>query len=140
VGENPPTSDAAPTPPNAPKSPLTPYVAPEGYVPRMWGEPARESDWLKVRSLVGKTFKLSRISKATITPKKGANAGSERASFVLELLDGHLFSVNEEDSIGHQLSGMGTPNVGSEHTFTIVSQPSTASRTGDALLLREVRA
>lgn len=101
---------------------------------RPWGAPSQPEDWMKVRSLVGKTFSLVRVTKATITPGSGANAGKARPSYVFELADGHLFSVNETgDSIGNQVSGFGIPPPGVYH---IESIPSDKSTTGDALLLR----
>lgn len=137
-GETSSGANAPPAPSETPPkpTPLTPLGT--NPRPRKWGAPSDEKDWVKVRELVGKSFHLARISEATITPEKGASAGKARPSFVLETTEGWLFSVNVTDSIGGELKGMGLPPTGADHVYTVVAQPSTISRTGDALLLREV--
>lgn len=121
---------------------------------RGWGAPSRPEDWVSLRSLVaakedgkGNTteltgvpaFHLVRVSTADINPSTGPSAGVSRPSYVFELSDGHLFSVNRKaggragDSIGNQVDAFGIPPSGE---YYVASMPSSRSGTGDALLLR----
>ena len=135
-----PNAAPAPPPPNTPtpaptEAPVTPLNLPP-LPKRKWGEPSPPEAWLKLRDLVGHSFRVVKIRPTVITPKKGERAGESRPSFVFELSTGHLFSVNETDTIGKEIAGFGMPDLPA--VFKVVSTPSTVSRTGDSLSLRTV--
>ncbi len=122
----------APAPTQGSPAP-TPAVLP-ALPPRKWGEGAPEAAWVKLRDLVGHSFRIVRIARAAVTPATGPNAGKARPSFIFELATGHLFSVNETDAMGRELLGLGLPPVPGD--YWAEELPSTDPTRKGAILLR----
>lgn len=100
--------------------------------PSEWGrsasnfEPNENAHWVKARELAGQSFMVVRVNKGQV---------KNRPSYIFELSDGALFSVNADSTIGQQITRGGIPPAGK---YTIVKNTSAKSPAGYSLSLRPV--
>lgn len=88
---------------------------------------SQRTEWVKVRDLVGKTFRLESVGSAKIRNKD---------SFVFRLEGGRAFSVNASDStIGKQIARSGIPPTPAP--YTILRKPAKNQR-GYVFILKSV--